>query len=68
MSNRQKDGFVGNIFCIQSFCEGHGKTLPKTRFIQEGQFCPEILIQQLVEFQISITHKLLTVLGRLMDH
>jgi hypothetical protein len=68
MSNRQKSGFMGDIFRIQSFWQGHGIFLPKTRFIQEGRFCQEILIQQLVGFPISVTHKSLTVLGHLMDH
>jgi hypothetical protein len=42
--------------------------LPKTWFIQEGQFCPEILIQRPVEFPIPVTHKSLIILGHLMDH
>jgi hypothetical protein len=30
MSNQQKAEFVDDIFCIQSFWEGHGKISPKT--------------------------------------
>jgi hypothetical protein len=44
------------------------KILQKPWFMQEDQFCPEILIQQPVEFPISVTHKSLTILGCLIDH
>jgi hypothetical protein len=56
-----------HLSCIK-FLGRWGKILPTSRFIQEGQFCPEILIQRPVKLPISETHKSLTVLGRLMDH
>jgi hypothetical protein len=36
MSNQRKAEFVGDIFHMQSFWEGHDKILPRTYFIQEG--------------------------------
>jgi hypothetical protein len=68
MSYQQKSEFVGDIFCIQSFWGGHGKISPKTWFILDGAFCPEMLIQQPVEFRTAVTRKSLTVWSCLMDH
>jgi hypothetical protein len=42
--------------------------LPKIWFIQEGQVCPEILIQQPVEVPIVRTRKSLTGWSHLIDH
>jgi hypothetical protein len=68
MSNQQKAEFVGDIFHIRSFWGGHGEISPKTRFMQEGAICPEMLIQQAVEFLTAMTCKSLTVWSHLMDH
>jgi hypothetical protein len=68
MSNQLKSEFVDDIFPIQSFWGGHGKISPKTWFIQDGAICPEMLIQQPVEFPTVVTHKSLTVWSHLMDH
>jgi hypothetical protein len=68
MSNQQKDEFIDDIFRIRSFWGGHGKISPKIYFIQEGAICPEMLIQQLVEFPTAVTRKSPTVWSRLIDH
>jgi hypothetical protein len=36
MSNQRKDEFIGDIVCMWSFWEGHGKISSKTCFIQVG--------------------------------
>jgi hypothetical protein len=68
MSNQQKSELVNDIFRIQCFWGGHGEILQKTKFIQEGAICPEMLIQQPVEFPTAVTHKLLTIWSRLVAH
>jgi hypothetical protein len=68
MSNQKKAEFVDDIFHIWSFWRGHGEISPKTWFMHEGTMCPEILIQQPVEFPTAITRKSLTIWSRLMDH
>jgi hypothetical protein len=60
--------FFINIFHVPSLWGGHGKISPKTLFIQEGPIYPEFLIQQPVEFPTFITHKLLTIWSRMVDH
>jgi hypothetical protein len=66
--NQKKAEFVYDIFCIQHFWEGHGKISTKTWFIQEGAICPEMLIQQPVEFPTAVTHEPLTFRSHLIDH
>jgi hypothetical protein len=63
MSNQKKAEFVKDIFHIQSFWGSHGEISPKTWFIQEGLVCPDILIQQPIEFLTAVTCKSLTVWG-----
>jgi hypothetical protein len=64
MSNQQKAEFVDDIFHIQIFWRDHGEISSK----QDGAICPEMLIQQPVEFPTSVTPKSLTIWSRLMDH
>jgi hypothetical protein len=68
MSNQQKSEFVNDIFHIQRSSGGHGKFLPKTLFIQKGEICLELLIQQRVEFPIAVICKSLTVWSHIADH
>jgi hypothetical protein len=68
MSKQQKSEFVDDIFHIQSFWGGHDEISSKTWFIHEGAICPEMLIQQPVEFLTAVTRKSLTVWSCLVDH
>jgi hypothetical protein len=45
MSNQRKAEFVNGNFGIQSFCGGHGKILPKSRFVPEGQFSNPAIVR-----------------------
>jgi hypothetical protein len=63
MGNQKKAEFVGNIFYIWSFWGGHGELIYTGRYD-----LPEMLIRRPVEFLTVVTHKLLTVLSRLMYH
>jgi hypothetical protein len=40
MGNRREAVLINGIFHMQSFWKGHGKILPKSRFMPEGQVCP----------------------------
>jgi hypothetical protein len=66
ISNQRKTEFVGDIFCLQSFWEGHGEIL---NLFYTGRYdLPEMLFHRPVEFPTAVTHKSLTGWSRLMDH
>jgi hypothetical protein len=68
MSNQRKVEFVNGNFGVQSLCGGHGKISSKSWFRPKGSVCLEFWFSKLVEFLTAITHKSLTVWGRIMDH
>jgi hypothetical protein len=68
MSNQQKAEFIIGNFGIQSFWGGHGEILSKSWFRPKGRVYPEFWFIKPIEFPTAVTHKSLTIWGRIMDH
>jgi hypothetical protein len=68
MSNQRKAKLVKGNFGIQNFSGGHGEIPSKSWLRPKGQVCPEFWFSKPVEFLTAVTHKSITVWGRIMDH